>query len=165
MINHFPYNAWRYCCNICTKSCCFNYMNWMPYASNNNLCFYIIINKDFHDFFKRNNTDVICQMEISFVQAVLGDSIAVPTLNGEKMFEIPKGTQPGDLFRFRGEGIPSLRSNKRGDQIVEIMIKTPTNINKKQEVLLREFAKIESNKLPNKLKNILKNPSYCPSER
>jgi molecular chaperone DnaJ len=125
---------------------------------------YVFINVDFHDFFKRNNTDVICQMEISFVQAVLGDSIAVPTLNGEKVFEIPKGTQPGDLFRFRGEGIPSLRSNKRGDQIVEIMIKTPTNINKKQEMLLREFAKIESNKLPNKLKNILKSGSARASK-
>ena len=125
---------------------------------------YVFINVDSHDFFKRNNTDVICQMEISFVQAVLGDSIAVPTLNGEKVFEIPKGTQPGDLFRFRGEGIPSLRSNKRGDQIVEIMIKTPTNINKKQEMLLREFAKIESNKLPNKLKNILKSGSARASK-
>ncbi len=54
------------------------------------------------------------------------------------------------------DGTESLRSNKRGDQIVQIVIKTPTNLTKKQETLLREFAKIESGKLSKKLKNILK---------
>jgi len=77
-------------------------------------------------------------------------------LNGKKELKIPKGTQPGDIFRFHGEGIPSLRGGKRGDEIIQVLIKTPTHLNKKQETLLREFAKIESSKLPNKLKNILK---------
>lgn len=117
---------------------------------------YVFIHVDPHDFFERNNTDVICQTEISFVQAALGDTITVPTLNSKRTLEIPRSTQPGDLFRFRGEGIPSLRSKKRGDQIVQIVIKTPTNLTKKQETLLREFAKIESGKLSNKLKNIFK---------
>ena len=95
-------------------------------------------------------------MEISFIQAALGDTMKVPTLNGNKSLKIPKGTQSGDLFSFRGEGIPSLRTNKRGDQIIQIAIKTPTNLNKKQEALLKEFAKIESGKMSNKIKNILK---------
>jgi molecular chaperone DnaJ len=70
--------------------------------------------------------------------------------------EIPKGTQPGDIFYFHGEGIPSLRNGRRGDQIIQINIKTPTHLSRKQETLLKEFAALESNKLSNKLKNILK---------
>ena len=118
---------------------------------------YVFIHVESHGFFERDNTNIICQVEISFIQAALGDTIAVPTLNGKKELKISKGTQPGDLFRFRGEGIPSLRSSKRGDQIIQAVIKTPTNLNKKQEVLLKEFTNIESGKLSNKLKNILKN--------
>jgi molecular chaperone DnaJ len=117
---------------------------------------YVFIHVESHDFFERDNTNVICQVEISFIQAALGDTIAVPTLNGKKELKISKGTQPGDLFRFRGQGIPSLRSGKRGDQIIQTVIKTPINLNKKQEALLKEFAKIDSGKLSKKLKNILK---------
>ena len=117
---------------------------------------YVFIYVEPHEFFKRDNTDVICRVEISFVQAALGDVITVPTLNGKESLEIPKGTQPGDVFRFKGEGIPSLRSNRRGDQLIQVIIKTPVGLNKKQESLLKEFAKLESNKLTNKLKNLLK---------
>ena len=117
---------------------------------------YVFIYVEPHEFFKRDNTDVICQVEISFIEATLGDKIKVPTLTGEKILEIPKGTQPGDVFRFNGEGIPSLRSGKRGDQIIQVVIKTPTHLSKKQEKLLREFEKLESGKLTNRLKNILK---------
>jgi molecular chaperone DnaJ len=83
----------------------------------------------------------------------------VSTLKSKKNLEIPKGTQPGDLFRFRGEGIPSLRTGQRGDQIIQVVIKTPTHLNKKQVSLLKEFEKIEIGKLSNKLKNILKGGS------
>lgn len=117
---------------------------------------YVFIYVEPHKFFKRDNTDVICQVEISFIEATLGDKIKVPTLTGEKILEIPKGTQPGDVFRFNGEGIPSLRSGKRGDQIIQVVIKTPTHLSKKQEKLLREFEKLESGKLTNRLKNIFK---------
>jgi len=117
---------------------------------------YVFIHVEPHEFFKRRDEDVICQIPISFVQAALGDKITVPTLNGKKTLEIPKGTQPGDVFYFHGEGIPSLRSRNRGDQIIQVDIKTPTHLSKKQEALLREFADLESNKLSSKLKNILK---------
>ncbi len=120
---------------------------------------YVFIHVKPHDFFERNNTDVICRVEISFVQAALGDTIMVPTLKSKKKLELQKGTQYGDVFRFPGEGIPSLRSGKRGDQIIQVTIKTPTGLNKKQTMLLREFGKIESGKLSNKLKNILKSGS------
>ena len=120
---------------------------------------YVFISVKPHEYFQRDNTDVICQVEVSFVQAALGATITVPTLNGKKPLEIPRGTQPGALFRLRGEGIPSLRNGRRGDQIIQALVKTPTSMSKKQETLLREFAKLESGKLSNKLKKILKNVS------
>jgi molecular chaperone DnaJ len=73
--------------------------------------------------------------------------------------DIPRGTQPGDVLYFHGEGIPSLRTRKRGDQIIQVLIKTPTNLSKKQEDLLREFAKLEKGKFSNKLKSMLKGDS------
>jgi len=83
----------------------------------------------------------------------------VPTIEGSKTLEIPKGTQPGDVLYFRGEGIPSLRTRKRGDQIIQVLIKTPTGLSKKQEDLLREFAKLEKGKFSTKLKSMLRGES------
>jgi len=120
---------------------------------------YVFIDVKPHEFFERRNTDVICRVEISFIQAALGDTIAVQTLNGEKNLKIPKATQPGDVFRFHGEGIPSLRYSNRGDQIIQVAIKTPKNLNKKQVKLLKEFEKLESNKLSTKIKTLLKEGS------
>jgi len=117
---------------------------------------YVFIDVQPHDFFKRNNSDVICQVPISFTQAALGAKITVPTLAEETTVDIPKGTQPGDLFRLKGEGIPSLRTRRRGDQIIQVDIKTPTHLTKKQINLLKDFQKLESGKLTNKLKTILK---------
>ncbi len=120
---------------------------------------YVFLHVKPHEFFKRRDTDIICEIPISFVQAALGDKISVPTLNGNKTLEIPKGTQPGDVFYFSGKGIPSLRTRGRGDQIIQVAIKTPTNLSKKQEALLKEFAELENKKLSHKIKNILKGDS------
>lgn len=117
---------------------------------------YVFIRVQPHEFFHRSDNDVACQIPISFIQAALGDTITIPTLEGEKDIDIPKGTQPGDVLRLSGEGIPSLRGKRRGDQIIQVIVKTPTNLSKKQETLLREFSKIESKKLTNKIKTILK---------
>ncbi len=117
---------------------------------------YVFIAVEPHEFFERDNTNVICRIPISFIQAALGDKIMVSTLNGDKKLEIPKGTQPGDILRFSGLGIPSLRYDRRGDQIMQIIINTPTNLSKKQEELLKEFAKLETSKLSTKLKNMFK---------
>ena len=117
---------------------------------------YVFIYVEDHEFFQRRDNHIICTVPISFVQAALGDKIKVPTLNGDKKLRIPKGTQPGDVLYFKEEGIPSLRTGRRGDQVIQIEIKTPTHLSKKQEALLKEFAELESSKLSKKLKNILK---------
>lgn len=115
---------------------------------------YIFIHVDSHDFFQRHNSDVVCQIPISFIQAALGDEIMVPTLKGEKSLQIPKGTQPDEVLRIKGEGIPHLRGQGIGDQLVQVVVKTPTGLSKKQEDLLREFAKLESGKLKSKIRNV-----------
>ncbi len=115
---------------------------------------YIFVHVKPHEFFKRNDNDVVCQIPISFVDASLGADISVPTLAGEKQLDIPKGTQPGDVFRFRREGIPSLSGHGRGDQIIQVLVKTPTGLNKKQEALLQEFASLESKKVSTRIKKM-----------
>jgi len=117
---------------------------------------YVFINVKEHEKFIRKNTDIISMIQISFIQAALGDKVKVSTLEGEETLKIPKGTQYGETFRLPGKGIPSLRGYGRGDQIIQVQIVTPTNLNKKQAALLNEFSKLESDKLKNKLKNILK---------
>ncbi len=118
---------------------------------------YVVINVNPHKFFQRDHTDIICAIDISFIQAALGDEITIPTLVGEEQFKVPKGTQYGDSFKLRGEGIASLRTGRRGDQIIKVIIKTPTKLNQKQKDLLKEFDKRDSNKISNKLKNLFKN--------
>jgi molecular chaperone DnaJ len=117
---------------------------------------YVFIHVKPHKMFKRDDTDVVCTVELSFVQAALGDKISIPTLEGKKTLVIPRGTQYGDALRLKGQGIPSLRGDYRGDQIIVAEIRTPTGLNKKQEAILKDFAKLESDKLSTKLKNILK---------
>jgi molecular chaperone DnaJ len=107
---------------------------------------YVFISVEKHSFFQRDGLNIICQVDISFVQATLGCSIFVPTLDGESEIHIPKGTQTGSIFYIKGKGIPSLRTRKKGDQIIQVNIKMPLNINKKQAELLKEFAKLEKEK-------------------
>jgi molecular chaperone DnaJ len=118
---------------------------------------YVVINVNPHKFFQRDNSDIICAIDISFIQASLGDEITIPTLVGEEKLKVPKGTQYGDNFKLRGEGIASLRTGRRGDQIIKVIIKTPTKLNQKQKDLLKEFDRLDSNKISNKLKNLFKN--------
>ncbi len=117
---------------------------------------YVVIKVKPHKFFKRDNSDIHCAVDISFVQAALGDDITIPTLTGEKSLKIPKGSQYGDTFRFKGEGIASLRTGRRGDQIINVLVKTPTKLTQKQENLLKEFDRLDANKISNRLKNLFK---------
>lgn len=118
---------------------------------------YVVINVKPHKFFQRERTNIVCAIDISFIQAALGAEISVPTLVGEKKLMIPAGTQYGDSFQFKGEGIASLRSGRRGDQIIKVIVKTPTKLSQKQKDLLEEFDRLDSNKISNKLKNLFKN--------
>jgi len=109
------------------------------------LYIHLIVKED--DFFKRQGDDILCEIPISMVQAALGAQIEVPTLNGNHPLKIPKGTQSGDLHKIKKAGFPRLRHDHfRGDQIVRIIVKTPTNLTKKQKELLKEFEEIDQQK-------------------
>ena len=103
---------------------------------------YVVLHVERHPLFDREGDNIICQIPISFTQAALGTEIDIPTLNGTKKIHIPRGTQSGHTFRLKGEGTHHLRGHGRGDQIVQVILKTPTKLTKKQEELLREFARI-----------------------
>jgi molecular chaperone DnaJ len=99
-----------------------------------------------HDFFSRDGDDIICQIPISFPQAALGSEIEVPTLNGKGNLAIPKGTESGEVFRIKGEGFPKLRGYGRGDQLVQVIVKTPKNLTRRQEEIIREFEELSKKK-------------------
>jgi len=103
---------------------------------------YVFIHVQEHEFFKRDGDDIYCQVPISITQAALGGSVEVPTLEGNEHLKIPRGTQSGKVFRLKGKGIPHLRGYGRGDQVIQTIIKVPTHLTRRQEELLKEFAKI-----------------------
>ena len=69
----------------------------------------------------------------------LGAELEIPTLDGKVRYTIPEGTQTGTTFRLRGKGIPVLRSKARGDQLVTVVVETPTKLSKEQKELLHRF--------------------------
>jgi len=103
---------------------------------------YVVIHVKEHPIFVREDTEVLCEVPISFTQAALGANIDVPTLDGKVKMKIPAGTQSGKVFRLKGKGIPRLHSNGRGDQHVRVVVETPTELNREQRDLLEKFAAI-----------------------
>jgi len=88
---------------------------------------------------KRHGFGTSSQAEISFAQAALGDKIEIETLDGPMTLKIPDGTQSGIKFRLKGKGVPYLGRSGRGDHYVEVLVKTPTQLSRKQRKLLEEF--------------------------
>ncbi len=89
--------------------------------------------------FQRDGFDVWVDIPITYTQAVLGDEITVPTVDGKVSYNVPEGTQPGTTFRLRNKGIQYVNSRGRGDQYVRVTIEVPTNLNGKQKDMLKEF--------------------------
>lgn len=103
---------------------------------------YVFIHVEEHDFFTRSGDDIICRIPISFVNAALGGTVEVPTLQGKEKLKIPKGTQNGKTFLLKGKGIPHIRGFGHGDQIIEVFVQIPTSLSRRQEELLIEFEKL-----------------------
>lgn len=96
--------------------------------------------------FERDNFDVWCDVPISIMQAVLGDEVTVPTIDGKVKYDIPEGTQPGTTFRLRNKGIPYVNGRGRGDEYARVVVEVPQNLSSKQKELLREFEKTTGDK-------------------
>ena len=101
---------------------------------------YIFISVDEHPIFQRDADTLYVKVPLPMVTAALGGSIEVPTLSGKlTKLKIEAGTQSGRKFRMRGKGMPGLRGNRTGDQIVEIHVETPTKLTHEQKQLLKSF--------------------------
>ena len=103
--------------------------------------FYLEIEVEQHAYFRRKADDILLDLDINIAQAVLGDEIQVPTLNGDVDLRIPPGTQPGKTFRLRDRGIPHLRGSGTGDQLVTVSVQIPSRLTAEQRELFESLAK------------------------
>ena len=93
-----------------------------------------------HPFFLRESDDIICEIPIRMEVAAAGGTVHVPTLEGSRELKIPPGTQPGQVFHFKGQGVPRLNRNGKGDQYVRVQVEIPAKLSRRQKAILEEFS-------------------------
>lgn len=107
---------------------------------------YIILHVNEHEHLERDGDDLLLEIPITFTKATLGGTVTVPHIEGETILKIPRGTQPGTIFRIKGKGMPRLNGFGKGNQNVTITIEVPKKVSKKQAELLREFDESKKKK-------------------
>lgn len=103
---------------------------------------YLLMHVKPHEIFERHESDIYCEVPISFVTAVFGGEIEVPTLEGKIKMKIPAGTQSGRTFRLRGKGIARLHDYGRGDELVKVQVEVPTDLTQDEKKALKEYARV-----------------------
>jgi molecular chaperone DnaJ len=101
---------------------------------------YLVIKVQPHKYFQRRDTDIVLNLDINVAQAALGADVEVPTVDGPAILSIPSGTQPGKVLRMRGKGVPHLRSDRRGDQLVVLNVEIPKKLKVEQRKLFEQLA-------------------------
>lgn len=105
---------------------------------------YIVVHVEEHEYFTRKDNDIILDYTLNVAQAALGDTVTVPTVDGDVELSVPAGTQTGKAFRLRGKGMPRLRNDGssagRGDQIVYVTVAIPTKLTDEQKELFEQLA-------------------------
>jgi len=107
---------------------------------------YVQIHVQEHKVFTRKENDLLLTIPISFTQAVLGDEIEVPTIDGKATLTIPAGTQSETTFRMARKGLPSLQGSGNGDQLVKVHIHVPSKLTKKQKELILQLKEEKPSK-------------------
>lgn len=102
---------------------------------------YVVLDVEPHPVFQRRQDDILVELQINVAQAALGAEVTVPTLEGDETIKVSPGTQSGTVLRMRGRGVPHLRQNGRGDQLVLVRVVTPTKLTREQKRLFQELAK------------------------
>jgi molecular chaperone DnaJ len=103
---------------------------------------YVVLHVKAHEIFQRDGDDLLCEVPVGFVQAVLGADIEVPTLDGKATLKVPAGTQPGTMFRLKGKGVKNIQGYGHGDLHVRINVEVPTHLSAAQKAKLQEFAEL-----------------------
>jgi molecular chaperone DnaJ len=96
-----------------------------------------------HPLFQRDGRHLLCEVPITFAQAALGCELEIPLLTGKHRLTIPAGTQPGEVFKVRGQGMPDPHGGPRGDLVARMQVEVPRKLTKKQEELLRQLAELD----------------------
>ncbi len=104
---------------------------------------YIVLAVRPHEVFTREGYDLHLEVPVSFVQASLGTRLNIPTLKDSRELAIPPGTQPGEVIRIKGEGVPYPKGSRRGDLLVTVRVVVPRTLTPRQQHLLEELAKEE----------------------
>lgn len=107
---------------------------------------HVYVNIKPHELFERKGDDIWCELPVTFTQAALGHEVSVPTLDGKVSYSLREGTQPGDIFKLKGKGLPHLGGRGTGDQYVKVTIEVPRNLSQKQKDILKEFDEHASEK-------------------
>ncbi|MBM3280501.1 MAG: molecular chaperone DnaJ [Candidatus Handelsmanbacteria bacterium] len=103
----------------------------------------VFIEEKEHPHFSRQGNDVHYHLPLSFSQAALGDEVEVPTLTGKARLKIQPGTQSGRVLRLARQGIPEVEGRGVGDQLVDVVVITPSHLNEQQRRLFEELARLE----------------------
>lgn len=101
---------------------------------------YVIINLQPHPLFNRSESDVTIDVPVSYLDAILGTSIEVPTLTGKAEIRIPPGTHSGQLLRLKGKGFPKSGGFGNGDMLIRVLVDTPEKVSGKEKELLEQLA-------------------------
>jgi len=109
---------------------------------------HVVIHEKEHDLFERHGDDILYELPISVVQAVLGDRIEIPTLDGKAILQVAPGTQSGKIFRMRGKGIPHVHGPGRGDQLVRILVWIPDKLSSAEREAFKQLAKFDGLRPP-----------------
>jgi molecular chaperone DnaJ len=102
---------------------------------------YVVLDVEPHPIFERRGDDLLVELQINIAQAALGADVKVPTLESEEEISIPPGTQSGTVLRLRNKGVPHLRHNGRGDELVLVRVAVPTKLAREQKRLIQELGK------------------------
>jgi len=100
---------------------------------------YVLVRILEHDLFARQGADLYCDLPVSFANLALGHEVEVPILGGTTRLKVPAGTQPNDVLRLRGKGMPHLRQRGHGDTCYRIVLEVPQKLNAKQREALAAF--------------------------
>jgi molecular chaperone DnaJ len=109
---------------------------------------YVFIGVDDHPTFVRRDYDVHAELPLSFTQAALGAEVDVKTIHGSEKLKINPGTQPEQVLRVRGKGVPYVDGSGRGDHFVHVKVRVPTSLDERQRELLEELATLEGEEPP-----------------
>ncbi len=113
----------------------------------------VIVEEKKHPDFERHGDDVIYHLKLTIPQAVLGDEIKVPTLDGKATISVPPGTQSEKILRMKGKGIPHLNSHGAGDQLIKVHVWIPTKLNNKEKDAFKSLSDSENIHPPNEDKS------------